>query len=104
MQRMIEIILRAEGFRVITADNEPEAKQVVTDLPIRLVLSCWRLGTGTAQGFLEFCLGEKPDLKLLVLSGGNPQLPSGWAFLSKPCKPSELLDAIRRICPDCQGL
>lgn len=102
MRRMIEIILRAEGFRVITMDNEREAKQVVTAHPISLVVSCWRLGSGTAQDFLQFCLGEKPDVKLLVLSGGNPRLPSGWAFLPKPCTPSEILDAIRIVCPECQ--
>ncbi len=100
MQRMIEIILRAEGYRVVTAENEQEARQAVTTEPIRLVLSCWRLGGGTAQGFLEFCLREKPGIKLLVVSGGSPKVPSGWPFLPKPCRPSDLLDAIHKICPD----
>ncbi len=101
---MVRLILSQQGYRVLTAESGTMALEqwkahagvidlLLTDMVLRGGLS----GNDLAKRLIA----EKPNLKVLLVSGYHPESVdasesrSRFVFLQKPCPPQELLQAVR---------
>lgn len=102
---LLELSLRQHGFEVTTAGSGPQAFRLVQqghfDLVVLDVLMAPWDGFETARRLqqLESC---PPIVFLSGVSGAVQQqqgLGLGAAYLTKPFRPSQLIEVIRRVLP-----
>jgi two-component system, cell cycle sensor histidine kinase and response regulator CckA len=98
-------LLRKHGYEVVEAGDAIEAGDVWRANPekIRLLITDMIMPRGmTGRELSEILLEERPDLKVIFISGYSPEM-AGWQpsedrarrFLVKPFKSAALLQAVR---------
>ena len=101
----LELVLKAEGYNVLTASNGEEALIKIKDnRPDVVLLDIMMPGIGGLETLRV--IRSHPDFKatpVILMSGARPlvrQTEYRWsAFLFKPFDPSELLVAIKCLLP-----
>ncbi len=99
-------VLARQGYRVITAKSGEDALCQAAGLkePIHLLLSDIIMARMSGTVLAERLQRERPDLKLLFISGyphfsvpGSGEIDSRHAVLAKPFTPSELAREVRTV-------
>jgi CheY-like chemotaxis protein len=96
-------LLESEGYGVETAHNGREALDKLAQMePPQLILLDLKMPVMDGWQFLSEHLQDSASAKVpIVLLSGLPFIPNAPGvsdFLSKPIKPSRLLDCVRRFC------
>ena len=96
-------LLESLGHAVVAAANAPDAELAfsVHD-QVELLLSDYHLPETTGLLLAKRFTAHKPDLRVILMSGGNPEQETlneirsrDWAFLAKPMSHSDLERALR---------
>jgi DNA-binding NtrC family response regulator len=102
IRNCISFLLRANGYRVLEAENGLAAQVLLmVERPV-LVISDLEMPICDGWSLLAYCHTKHPDLPVLVVSGGSlgkrPDIEC-WAsgFLPKPFSVSELHNEVRRL-------
>ena len=107
--RFIKRMLEAEGFKVVGVQNEHDGLEIIngtTDL--RLALVDFWLGSTPSLGLLDAIETKRPDLPVMVMSGGGggvsievshstSRLRGASTFIQKPFTRDELLSRVRAL-------
>jgi CheY-like chemotaxis protein len=99
IRKMLAEVLRQAGYRVIAAGNGQDAISTAArnagsiDL---LVTDIVMSGMGGAELY-TWLKSERPDLKVLFISGMMSREPLEGAFLKKPFLPSQFLEKVREL-------
>jgi two-component system, cell cycle sensor histidine kinase and response regulator CckA len=103
---LLELELTRMGYYVLTAGNAQEAKRVTTEFQstIDLLITDWRMPGMTGDQLACDLLVERPNLKIILISGYSEAEAVCRAFhegqlefLLKPFGIDELNAAIRRL-------
>lgn len=106
VRAILSIFLEKAGFQVFEAADAAEAKSVWQDRIglIDVVVSDVVLPDGSGTALVEEFQHERPDVKVILMSGGVPA-PQADAlshpsskFLPKPFAPAVLVEAINHGC------
>jgi PAS domain S-box-containing protein len=106
VMEMVEKILRAQGYRVITASGGEEALAVAKDMngEIDLLLTDVVMPRMSGGELARTLVAQHPDLKILFMSGYTEdaavhqgRLEHGADFLQKPFSPRVLADRVRTV-------
>ncbi|HOM98668.1 MAG TPA: response regulator [Acidobacteriota bacterium] len=96
---LMEGVLEASGFTVVTAANLEEAfAHLEGREPFHVLVADLHLETESSVPFIEQACTRDPSLRVIVTTGGEcstPDLP--WLVLEKPFCPSELVAAVCRV-------
>src|SRR5437868_4074001 len=100
LQKFVTTLLKAQGYRVLTATDGKDALQKARDFDgiIHLLLSDIEMPGMTGIELAIQLNRERPDTKILMISGlesGLLILNNGWQFLPKPFLSDMLRDRIR---------
>jgi DNA-binding NtrC family response regulator len=100
--RFVSELLVQSKYHVLTASSGKEALEQSRDCKgdIHLLLSDFEMPEMTGIGLATAITGERPRIKVLLMSGftgGMLVLNEGWHFLSKPFIPSQLRALIRGL-------
>jgi PAS domain S-box-containing protein len=100
---LITRMLESEGFEVVTASTSGEARTHIrdNDLELDAMVTDVVLGQERGTDLLLVARAERPDMRILVISGYTPEpesayalTRSGAAFLAKPFGRDQLLTAL----------
>ncbi|HVB52559.1 MAG TPA: ATP-binding protein [Acidimicrobiales bacterium] len=105
LRRLIGQVLRRIGYHVLEASTGEQAIEVARghDGAVHLLLSDVIMPTLSGRDVALTLQEENPDLLVLLISGSEDATvldglyPASAAFLSKPFKPSELIDQMLRL-------
>ena len=101
IRSLTEKLLRSGGYEVLSAASLDEALALhgQHERQIGLVLSDLIMPGGRGTDLAQQLRARTPDLRLILMSGlGDGDLGEGHdAFLQKPFRRAELLDAVRRV-------
>jgi CheY-like chemotaxis protein len=98
---LIADLLSDEGFRVVEAANASEALIVLeAGIPVGVLLADVDMPSGINGYQLAQAVRRRwPEIEILVMSGrhwpAEGDLPSGAAFLAKPCPNESILSHVR---------
>ncbi len=96
-------LLESLGHAVVSAANAPDAELAfsVHD-QVELLLSDYHLPETTGLHLAKRFTAHRPDLRVILMSGGNPEQETlneirsrDWAFLSKPMSHADLARALK---------
>ena len=99
-------ILTDAGFRVFEAHDAQEAMTLLeARADVQVVFTDWNMpGKIDGLGLARLVRKRWPDVGIIVTSGkmlpAPGDLPAGVQFISKPYRPSALIDAIETLIPD----
>ena len=101
VRRLLTDVLTGEGFHVLSASNGEAALKLARKHSGQIDLLITDVQMPKLDGFdlrERLCL-ERPDIKLLVISGalGSNILGADFPLLRKPFLPSELASKVREI-------
>jgi DNA-binding NtrC family response regulator len=104
-------LLESLGHAVISADNGPDAELAFSvHGQVELLLSDYHLPETTGLMLAKRFTAHKPDLRVILMSGGDPEQEAlneirsrDWAFLSKPMSYADLVKALRNSSSPCQA-
>jgi two-component system cell cycle sensor histidine kinase/response regulator CckA len=106
LRRMMEALLRREGYEVHGAGQAAEAIETFKKISgdIDLLITDMKLpGHMGGRALAEDLLAQKPDLRIIFISGFSPDLldrafveKHGDQFLPKPFKLAQLSEAVRQ--------
>lgn len=99
IRNVVARILDRAGYEVLSAADGPEALELVRSYrdPISLVITDFNMPQMNGLILCEHILHEKPEIKLLVISGRTSQMsgnPRGLPFLKKPFPPRTLVEHV----------
>jgi DNA-binding NtrC family response regulator len=100
---VVVAILRAENFRVLSADSGPAAIMLAekTSETIDLLLSDVEMPQMSGPDLGEALKKTRPDMHVMLMSGGvNGNLlvlNYGWAYIQKPLVAAKLVQMIRDV-------
>jgi two-component system cell cycle sensor histidine kinase/response regulator CckA len=106
VRELLEGVLRAQGFQVLSAPSGPEALRLARAHPgtIDLVVTDVVMPGMTGPELFRELAAERPRLRALLVSGYTDQaldpyggLPPGAAFLQKPFTAIELVGQVRKL-------
>ena len=105
IRKLAERVLGDAGYRVLSAANVIEARQLWNDFAssVDLLLSDVTMPGLSGVAFAEELAASPKPPRTLFVSGrlpgepGGPVLPDGAVFLPKPFSVSGLLDAVRSV-------
>jgi signal transduction histidine kinase/CheY-like chemotaxis protein len=104
IRRALERLLKAKGYRVLTAANAIEGLQLAAVEPVSLVISDLVMPEISGQDYARRLRERRPGQRFLFMSGYAESLAGqeltlepGDAFLSKPFATAELFTKIRQI-------
>ncbi|HEY5266639.1 MAG TPA: response regulator [Acidimicrobiales bacterium] len=105
LRRLIGQVLRRIGYHVLEASTGEQALEIARhhDGTIDLLLSDVVMPTLSGRDAALTLQELNPDLRVLLISGSEDDtilkglIPESAAFLSKPFKPSELIDQMLRL-------
>ena len=106
MRSIVTLVLERHGYTVIAAASGREAQEILrTRGPeIALVLTDLIMPEMNGCELAESLLKEKPELKILLMSGYSDAAAAGgrpsaeaWAFLPKPFTPGSLACKVRAV-------
>lgn len=106
ISKLIVQFLKRDGAEIIAASGLEQARQILserTDFDLAIV-DFW-LGQVTAVALIDELRVNRRDVPVVIISGGNPitdlettqaiaDLSGAVAFLQKPFRKAELLDAV----------
>jgi CheY-like chemotaxis protein len=100
----VKIILELRGYHVWAAYDGQRAMEILQKIAPNLVLLDVMLPGVTGLELCRFIKSKLPHIKVVMLSakGLRPDLDKAEnvgadAYLTKPCKPDEILDAVNRL-------
>jgi DNA-binding NtrC family response regulator len=104
-------LLESLGHAVVSAGNAPDAELAFSvHSQVELLLSDYHLPDTTGLLLAKRFTAGKPELRVILMSGGNPEQETlneirsrDWAFLSKPMSHSELVKALRNSSSPCKA-
>ena len=96
-------ILESLGHAVVSAANVPDAELAFSaHRQVDLLLSDYHLPETTGLLLAKRFTAHKPELRVILMSGGNPEQETlneirsrDWAFLPKPMSHADLAKALR---------
>ena len=102
--KTMSMLLRRKGFGTYTATDIGEAKAVLEEKPVDVVVTDLRLGEGRGEGLIEFLRDIEHPAGCIVMTGFG-SIESAVAcmklgahdYLTKPISPDELLVRIGRV-------
>ena len=100
---LVAAILRSANFRVLSANNGPEAIELArkAEQRIDLLLSDVNMPLLSGPDLGEALKKARPDLRVMLMSGGADGnllvLNYGWAFIQKPFVPKKLVEMITSV-------
>jgi len=106
VRNMLQVMLKSAGYKVLTAENAENAYDVYhsSNGKIDLLVTDVIMPGGSGRSLHEKLKSERPDLKVLYISGytdeiiaGHGILEEGFHFLQKPFTRAELLQKIREV-------
>ena len=93
---LIARILESAGFRVLLADSSATALALLDDT-VDVLLTDVMLPGKSGFEFAAQAREQRPELRVLYMSGFDLTLPEGLDFVQKPFKPDDLVDRIRAL-------
>jgi two-component system, cell cycle sensor histidine kinase and response regulator CckA len=99
IRKLVSETLRKAGYQVLAAGNGQEAVSASSRHSGRidlLVTDIVMSGMGGADLY-AWIKSERPEIKVLFISGFMSREPLEGAFLKKPFVPAELLEKVRQI-------
>ena len=104
-------ILESLGHAVVSAANVPDAEQAFSaHSQVELLLSDYHLPETTGLLLAKRFTAHKPELRVILMSGGNPEQETlneirsrDWAFLSKPMSHADLVKALSNCFSPCNA-
>jgi CheY-like chemotaxis protein len=105
VRRVVVVTLERAGYTVGAAADYESARPILDGpSPLDLLVTDLRLGEGTPHGYSIARLARvrRPDLKLIVMTGGDDPEESALAeagdlMLQKPFRPRELLEMVQSL-------
>jgi two-component system, cell cycle sensor histidine kinase and response regulator CckA len=103
VRRLLEHVLRSAGFSVLSAECGPEAISISQANPgkIALLITDVTLPGMTGWNLAHELAEQEPDIPVLFMSGGCPEVNFGGdahsEFLAKPFSLSTLLLEVRHL-------
>jgi two-component system, cell cycle sensor histidine kinase and response regulator CckA len=105
IRRLAERVLGDAGYRVLSAANAAEARELWKDFhnSVDLLLSDVTMPGLSGIAFAAELAAQHKPPRTLFISGrlpgdaGGPSLPEGAVFLAKPFSVTGLLDAVRAV-------
>ena len=100
-----DVLAGTRQLHILQASSAGEAIDTASkyDGSIELLLSDIMMPGGISGVELADCLTvSRPEIKVLLMSGHSPGflvMKSGWRFLAKPFRPSDLLGEVQAILP-----
>ncbi len=99
VRRALATDVGSAGFRVRSAGSLGQAREILADEDVRVVLTDVLLPDGPARDFLADIARDKPDVGRVVVTADRSQAPDTAALVfEKPWDRIRLLAAIREIC------
>ena len=101
--QLVVKVLKIAQFHVLSAENAEQALELAANLdtPIDLLLSDVNMPGMNGPDLGEALKKARPDLRVVLMSGmaagGLLVLNHGWAFLTKPFVPTELVRMVRDV-------
>ena len=103
-RRLVALILRSQGYRVAEAASLAAARQELTDAPLDLVLSDWKLPDGEGTELLRQLQNERPEVAFVVVTAYGTIARAVEAihlgaddYLAKPFERQALLLALEKV-------
>ena len=109
VRRAVRKVLEREGHDVIEALNGEEGAKLYGKFPVDLVITDILMPEKDGVEVLLELRSDHPDIKAIVISGeGQEFLPAAEEFgalrtLSKPFKPSKLIQVVREVLGEEEG-
>jgi len=93
--------LELDGYRVLEADGLAEARRLLVDEPVQVVLLDLNLGVERTDELLEELRRRTPPVPVALVTGSpeatRTERPEADAVLAKPFDLAELADTVRRL-------
>jgi len=93
--------LELDGYRVLEADGLAEARRLLDDEPVEVVLLDLNLGVERTDDLLEELRRRTPPVAVALVTGSpdatRTERPEADAVLAKPFDLAELADTVRRL-------
>ena len=104
MRRLLELVLKAEGYELILASSGEEAIKLLTDTPrLDLILTDLQLGKASGLEVLDAAKRLMPDVPVIILTGYGTvksaveaMRKGAYDYISKPLDNEELKIIIAR--------
>ncbi|MFN2444139.1 MAG: response regulator [Vicinamibacterales bacterium] len=95
-------VLTAAGFRVLSASSVEQAMWEIDRAPGRIdvLLSDITMPNRSALGLATALKARWPHLRVLLMSGSEPEAPAPLPFLPKPFSPAVLVSRVRDLLAD----
>lgn len=99
IRKMVTEILRKAGYRVLAAATGRDAVSAAARHPgeIDLLLTDIVMAGMGGADLYAWLKTERPDVKVLFISGVMSREPLEGAFLKKPFTPAELLAKVQQV-------
>jgi CheY-like chemotaxis protein len=99
IRKMVSEVLRKAGYRVLAAGSGQDAVDVASrhagDIDL-LLTDIVMAGMGGADLY-AWMKAERPNVRVLFISGVMSREPLEGAFLKKPFTPAELVEKVRQV-------
>jgi DNA-binding NtrC family response regulator len=99
----LRLILTDAGFEVLTAENVTEAKAIINNIQLDLVVTDYRLPDGNGIDLITHVKSEAPDTEVILMTAhGSVDMTieaikrGAYYYLDKPYTPDRLLDLVDR--------
>lgn len=95
-------VLVSAGYRVLSAASAEEALEQLTRAvePIAAVLSDITMPKQSGADLARTLTAQWPDLRVLLMSGSQIEVPGNLPFLPKPFSPATLVGRVRELLGD----
>lgn len=95
-------VLKSVGFAVLQAETATQAKRILGQGAIDLLVCDWVLPDGDGFNLVREALDSNPCMRALLASGypeitGNHRLPARADFIAKPFTASSLIAQVRAM-------
>ena len=103
MRRILDLVLRAEGYRLLAADSGEEGIKLVDEGGVDLVLTDLQLGKTDGFDVLDHVTKEWPDIPVIIITGFGTvksaveaMKKGAFDYISKPVDNDELKIVVKR--------
>lgn len=111
VSRVVSLMLRSASFEVVSAQNESDALEVINgSAALDIAIVDFWLGSQTSLAVLEALEASRPNLPVLVISGGGGGVPlevthsvsrleGAASFIQKPFSREDLISEVNSVLP-----
>ena len=103
MRRILDLVLRAEGYRLVLADSGEAGTKLVDEGGIDLVLTDLQMGRTGGFDVLDHVAKEWPDIPVVIITGFGTvksaveaMKKGAFDYISKPVDNEELKIVVKR--------